>query len=497
MTWDFCEVNPFAEAAGDIGVTIRGITEVLDSAPAIGVIRQAEVIQRDAVRDVSPMKGSLVVVTDPPYYDNIGYADLSDFFYVWLRRSIGTQVWPDLFATMLTPKDGELIASPYRHGGDKEKARAFFEAGLRQAFGNMKANAVHEVPLTIFYAFKQSESDEGDDDGESEGASPSVASTGWETMLEGLLQAGCSVLGTWPMRTERRGRMLSIGTNALASSIALVCRPKDEAATFSSRRDLLADLKRELPDALRKLQASLIAPVDLAQAAIGPGMAIFSRYSKVLEENGTPMRVRTALTLINQVLDEVLAEHDGAYDVDTRWAIAWFEEHGFDEAAYGDGETLARAKNTSMAGLVEAGIVKSKGGKVRLLRRDELDPHWMPESDTRLTVWEVTHHLLSAHETGGDASAGRLVMRVGEHADAARDLAYRLYTVCERNKWSQAGQDYNALVVGWSDIIRATSIDASGVLPLVDMAPSGPSLKKAKRLSVAEAAPAASGARRR
>jgi putative DNA methylase len=291
--------------------------------------------------------------------------------------------------------------------------------------------------------------------------------------------------------------MVANGTNALASSIVLVCRKRDRAAPVSSRREFLATLKRELPNALRRLLTANIAPVDLAQAAIGPGMAIFSAFSKVLEDDGSPMRVRTALSLINQSLEEILAEHEGAYDAETRWAITWFEQHGFEEAKYGDAETLARAKNTAVAGLVEAGIVRSKGGKVRLLRRDELDPGWTPEADERLTVWETTHYLLSAHEKEGDAGAGVLAVRLGEHAEAARDLAYRLYTVCERNQWSQAGQGYNSLVVAWSDILRAAAGDVSGVLPIAGAAPLGPPMATAKRPAHGQKARKVSGGRSR
>lgn len=414
---------------------------------------------------------AMCFATDPPYYDNIGYADLSDFFYVWLRRSVASHVWPTLFRTVLTPKDAELIATPHRHGGSKEKARRFFETGLGQAFKSMRAIHDDRFPLSVFYAFKQAETGSNASGPLDETPRSQTFSTGWESMLEGLLASGCTINGTWPMRSELENRMRGQHSNALASSIVLVCRKRAEDARTCSRHDFLLALRRELPRSLRALQAANIAPVDLAQAAIGPGMAIFSRYSKVLEEDGSSMAVRSALGIINQILDEVLAEHDAVYDADTRWAVAWFETHGFEEAAYGDAETLARAKNTSMSGLADAGIVRAKAGRVRLLRRDELDSRWVPEQDARITIWEVVHHLVSGHEAEGTAGAARLLRRVGALAEAARDLAYRLYTVCERRQWSKDGQGYNGLVMSWIDIARAAASESNEVLPLV----SGPS----------------------
>jgi putative DNA methylase len=392
-----------------------------------------------------------LISTDPPYYDNIGYADLSDFFYIWLRRSLG-KVCPDLFGTMLTPKAQELIATPYRFGGDGEKAKAFFEQGLGNAFARMRETLHPDYPLTVYYAFKQSETDE-DNEGETNGSSV-IASTGWETMLEGLIRAGFAVTGTWPMRSELTTRNVGRGTNALASSIVLVCRPRSEDARPATRREFLTALKRELPDALKMLQHGNIAPVDLAQAAIGPGMAVFSRYAKVLEANGTPMRVRTALALINQALDEVLAEQEGEFDTDTRWAVAWFEQHGFDEGPFGVAETLSKAKNTAVAGMVEAGILAAKAGKVRLLRRDELPSDWDPSKDGRLTAWEVTQHLIHTLEHEGESGAARLLVKLDGLGELARDLAYRLYTTCERKKWAQDALAFNSLVVSWPEIVK-------------------------------------------
>ncbi|MGH7496851.1 MAG: DUF1156 domain-containing protein, partial [bacterium] len=342
MVWDFCEANLF-ENIGSFDGALGWIDRVLILLPTDcrGIAWQSEIIATsiDVVHNL--------ISTDPPYYDNIGYADLSDFFYVWLRRSLGA-IYPNLFSTVLVPKSQELIATPYRFEGSKRKAQHFFEEGLKQAFVRMREVQHHNYPLTVYYAFKQAESD--DDADESENNESAVASTGWETMLEGLLKAGFSVTGTWPMRSELSNRPVASGTNALASSIVLVCRSRSENAPAATRRELLAALKRELPLALKQLQQGAIAPVDLAQATIGPGMAVFSRYSQVLEADGSPMRVRTALTLINQALDEFLAEQEGEFDSDTRWALAWFEQHGHQEGPFGEAETLSRAKNTSING---------------------------------------------------------------------------------------------------------------------------------------------------
>jgi putative DNA methylase len=395
---------------------------------------------------------SPVISTDPPYYDNIGYADLSDFFYVWLRRSL-RDVFPDLFSTLLVPKTQELVATPYRFGGDKKKAERFFEQGLGKAFAHMKRTHSPDYPLTVYYAFKQAESDEADDD--RKGASHTVASTGWETMLEGLLGAGFLIDGTWPMRSELSNRILASGTNALASSIVLVCRPRPDNAPLATRKEFVARLKRDLPDALKKLQHGSIAPVDLAQATIGPGMAVFSSYAKVLEPDGSAMTVRTALGLINQALDEVLHEQESEYDQDTRWAVAWFEEMGTSPGEYGRAETLSKAKDTSIAGLARAGVLEAKGGKVRLLSREELPEDWDPTQDTRLTVWEVTQHLIRALDTRGEEGAAALLRQVGlSYGEIARDLAYRLYVICERKKWAQEALAFNSLVVSWPEIVR-------------------------------------------
>jgi putative DNA methylase len=342
----------------------------------------------------------------------------------------------------------------------------YFEEGMGYAFAKMQKSANNEVPATIYYAFKQSEDDLDDstDDGNEEASRSrwNRASTGWETMLQGLIESSMQITGTWPMRTERGSRTRNIASNALASSIVLVCRPRQPNAQTAARREFIATLKRELPSALRDLQHGNIAPVDLAQASIGPGMAVFSRYARVVEADGKPMSVRTALQLINQALDEVLTEQEGEFDSDTRWAIAWFDQHGMDEGPFGTAETLSKAKNTSVAGLSQAGILSARGGKVRLLRRDELPEDWDPATDTRRTVWEVTQHLIRALEKHGEEGAASLLRRVGAQGEVARDLAYRLYSTCERKKWASEALAYNSLVIAWSQIARlALSADAS------------------------------------
>jgi putative DNA methylase len=385
-----------------------------------------------------------VVSTDPPYYDNIGYADLSDFFYVWLRSSL-KPIFPELFGTLAVPKAEELVATPYRHGG-KEKAEAFFLAGMKAAIHQLSEQVHPCFPVTIYYAFKQSETENAETN--------AVANTGWDTFLEAVIQANFAVTGTWPIRTERGARTIGIGTNALASSIVLVCRQRPVDAPIATRREFVNALKNELPAALAHLQRSNIAPVDLAQAAIGPGMAVFTRYSQVLDAAGRPLTVREALALINQVLDETLAEQEGDFDGDTRWALAWFEQMGFAEGEYGVAETLSKAKNTSVGGMVEAGFLHSARGKVRLLRPAELPLAWDPAADSRLTAWEAVHHLVRTLEEGGEMAAAQTVARLGSHADAARELAYRLYNLCERKKRAAEALAYNALVQSWPEIAR-------------------------------------------
>jgi putative DNA methylase len=451
MIWDFAEANPLSGSSGNFLQGVEQSSSVVEKLPASS---DGIAIQMDA-SNITQMGLSLPLIsTDPPYYNNIDYADLSDFFYVWLRRSVG-HIYPDIFSTLLSPKAQELIATPYRFNGSKQQAEDFFEAGLREAFSKLSKILNTGYPLSIFYAFKQSENDEDDDGTPSDEVNSAVkrASTGWETMLEGLVDGGFTITGTWPMRTELVGN-LKRHMSVLASSIVLVCRPRPEDARAATRREFINTLKAEMPGALRRLQQGNIAPVDLAQAAIGPGMAVFSRYSKVVESDGSPMRVRTALQIINQELDAVLAEQEGEFDGDTRWAIAWFDQYGVNEGPYGVAETLSKAKNTSVEGMVEAGIVVARSGKVRLLSRDELPADWDPGRDRRVTVWEVAQHLVHALDKRGEGGAAALLAQLGGEGEIARDLAYRLYTTCERKGWAQEALAYNSLVVAWPEIRR-------------------------------------------
>ncbi len=435
MAWDFPEVNPFGGAAGDFGATTTAVGKTISSALEL----PSHVFQEDA--QTQSLSMSKVVSTDPPYYDNIGYADLSDFFYVWLRRSLRT-VFPDLFATLAVPKAEELVATPYRHGG-KERAEAFFLNGMTQAMHRISVQAHPAFPVTIYYAFKQAETD-GDD---------GTTNTGWDTFLAAVIDAGFAITGTWPMRTER-DQGVKTGKNVLASSIVLVCRQREVSAPTATRREFVASLKAELPLSLAHLQRGNIAPVDLAQAAIGPGMAVYTRYAKVLDAEGKPLSVREALALINQTLDEALAEQEGDFDADSRWALTWFEQQGFDEGEYGVAELLSKSKNTSVAGMVEAGILESKRGKVRLLAPKDLPADWDPSTDPRLTSWEIVHQLIRVLESGGEGAAAVLLSKLGAKAEVARELCYRLYTLCERKKRATEALAYNGLVQSWPEIAR-------------------------------------------
>jgi putative DNA methylase len=439
MSWDYAEANVFAESSGDFYEQVNRIALALETGPLAA--KPGDVRQSDAA-STAPITG--VYCTDPPYYDNIGYADLSDYFYVWLRRCL-KPLYPDLFATMLVPKSQELVATPYRFDGSTERARAFFEEGFGQAFDRMRKGQLGDYPLTVFYAFKQAESNDDSEEVES-------ASTGWETMLEGLMKAGFQVTGTWPLRSERLVRSVAIGTNALASSIVLVCRPRPLGASVATEMGLQQALRAELPAALRTMQQESVAPVDLAQAAIGPGMAVYSRYSKVLGPDGNEIPVRRALEMINRVLDEVLSEQESEFDTDTRFALAWFQQYGMNSGTFGVADVLSRAMNIGVTGMESAGILEAKAGTVRLLKWEELPEDWDPEKDRRLTVWEMTHHMIRLMYKESDEAAARVLAKLGDEGEKARDLAYRLYQICERSKWSQEAQPYNALVVAWPNL---------------------------------------------
>ncbi len=433
MVWDYAEINPMAGAAGDMAISLAGICRAF---PSLGSIQHGFAKHADA--QTQNISASKVISTDPPYYDNIGYADLSDFFYVWLRKSL-KPIFPGLYATVAVPKAEELVATPYRHGG-KTEAESFFLDGMTHAMHNLAQQAHPAFPVTIYYAFKQSDTQ---DDGDTH-------STGWVTFLEAVLRAGFALTGTWPMRTERDARSIGIGTNALASSIVLVCRQRAADAPTISRREFIRELNAVLPDALLDMTRggvnSPVAPVDLSQAIIGPGMAIFSQYSAVLEADGTSMSVRTALQLINRFF----AEDD--FDHDTQFCLAWFEQQGWATAKFGDAEVLARAKGTTPKALADAGVVESGGGSLRLLRWAELDKNWTPASDDQTPIWESLHQLIRALNQDGESAAGQLLARMPACAEQIRSLAYRLYTLCERKSWAEDARAYNELVTAWGAI---------------------------------------------
>ena len=436
MVWDFLEVFPFSNTVGNFSTHVDWVASCIQGLiPGHpGIVQQADARTIDA--------SHAIVSTDPPYYDNVGYADLSDFFYVWLRRSL-LNVFPELMGTLLTPKSDELVADPIRRPG-KGAAQKFFEDGFRQVFARILAGARRDFPLTVFYAFKQAESD----------TNGLHSSTGWETLLEGMLQAGWAVTATWPVRTERGGRTRAIGANALASSIVLACRPRPETASVVDRRRLITSLREELPAALRVLQQGGIAPVDLPQAAIGPGMAVYSRHVRVNEPDGSPMTVRAALALINQVLDEVLSQQEGDFGSDTRWCIEWFKTYGFDQGPFGVAETLSKAKNTSIAGLERAGVLTSRAGKVQLLSVRDLPADYDPRRDERVSEWEILLHLAKQlSEQGGEAAARLMAAaRAVVDVDAVRELAYLLFSIAEKRAWADIALLFNGLGTSWSDL---------------------------------------------
>lgn len=438
MAWDYIEANPFYKASGGIYNSINIGMKALLQFPCVG---QGESSQFDAQSDCGLR--NIMISTDPPYYDNIGYADLSDFFYVWLRRGLRA-TYPKLFRTMLVPKTEELVATPYRFEGSKEKAKIFFEDGMLHTCQQLYQYARDDVPVTIYYAYKQSESDSKNDKSK-------TASTGWETMLSAIIQAGFAITGTWPVRTEMAGRTLArAGTNALASSIVLVCRKRSEDAGICTRRSFINELKRELRPALQKLQASNIAPVDLAQSAIGPGMAVFSKYAQVLEADGEPMTVRSALQIINQELDIYFNEQDGELDRDSRFCVELYTQYAFNDLKFGEADVLARAKNTSVSALAVKDVLYAEKGLVHLYSRDEL-PEKVDENEG--IIWLLTQQLTRAMEMGGVHACAELVAPImGANAEYAKSLAYRLYTIAERKGWVQEAHAYNALVVAWPDI---------------------------------------------
>lgn len=442
MTWDFVEPNQFADGTGSWSGAVNWTAEALDGIPTVGpsgLVRNADAATRSYE--------GVVISTDPPYYDNIGYSDLSDFFYVWLRRSLRA-IHPQLLSTMLVPKAEELVANPYRHNG-KQGARDFFEDGFRSVFAQARASATDEYPITVWYAFKQSESDA---DGE--------ASTGWETLLDGMIRSGWEITSTWPNRSELSNRMIASGTNALASSIVLSLRPRPADSPTTDRRGFIAALEAELPDALRKLQQGQIAPVDLPQAAIGPGMAVFSRYAAVLEPDGRKMTVRSALARINEILDQVLNEQEGDFDSTSRFAIAWYRQHGYGAGIFGDADSLARARNTSVDVMDRDEILTSRAGKVQLIKPTDLPTDYDVLKDSHTSNWEALHHLVRVLASDGIPFAGAFLRAAlarpdnAVDADLVKELAHLLFRIAEGNGWTKDALSFNTLVTTWPEILE-------------------------------------------
>ena len=448
MVWDFPEANIWEKKA------VSWLNAVEMTADALEVLltnlSKPQSAQQFNAAKYNFKEPNFIISTDPPYYDNIGYSDLSDFFYVWLRHGLQNQ-FPELLSTVLVPKMEELVASDFRYGS-KEAAKNHFEEGFKEAFKNFKEGLDPRFPLTVYYAFKQDEAEDGEEDDESNNSGISLT-TGWETLLEGLVSGGFTITATWPIKASQKWRMVARDTNSLTSYIVLACRPRPENAPSITRREYLQILKRELPNAIEVLQKSNLAPVDMAQATIGPGMGIYSRFDKIMEQDGTPMSVRTALSLINKALGEILAEQEGDFDTETRWALAWFEQNEFAAGEFGDANALALAKNTAVNALVQSGVVKSGAGKVQLIPRSELSATWDPTTDNRVVVWEITQHLIKQLQEKGEMGAAKLYKKLGPTADIARELAYHLFTICEKKGWAQEAQAYNSLVLSWNQIV--------------------------------------------
>lgn len=445
MVWDYAEANPFSNSGGNFATAIDKGRMVIEFAPTNG---NGLAAQSDAATQTISV--NKVISTDPPYYDNISYADLSDYFYVWLRRSL-KQSFPDLFSTMAVPKAKELVATPYRHGS-KEAAESFFLDGMTLAMERLSQTSHPSFPVTIYYAFKQSDTKED-----------STSNTGWETFLGAVINSGFTIDGTWPIRTEGAGRLIAKGTNALASSVVLVCRKRETQAELISRRQFQRELREQMPEALEAMiggseRASPIAPVDLAQAAIGPGMAIFSKYEAILNQDGSKMNVHDALILINRAITDYLNPESGNFDNDTLFCDNWFSQYGWGQGQFGEADTLARAKGTSVQGVHSAGVIESGGGKVRLLKWSEYPTNWDPKNDSRIPVWEACHQMIRVLNQQGEAAAGAMLAGMPERGEQIRQLAYHLYTQCERKKWAEEARSYNELIGSWHAIIAASHV---------------------------------------
>jgi putative DNA methylase len=440
MIWDYAEANPFSKSTGSYSSALRYISKVIER--CICDV-EGKITQLDAA--TSSLASDVIICTDPPYYDNIGYADLSDFFYIWLRRML-IEIYPDLFSTLLVPKNQEIVASQYRFNGDKDKARNHFINSLNKAFIQIKNSMNDNYPFTLFYAFKQTENEKNSDLGKQ------TFSTGWETMLTSLIDSGFYITGTWPIRTERPSGMKHT-VNALASSIVLVCRRRLENAPIATRREFVNALKNDLPFSLKNLQESGIAPVDMAQSAIGPGMAVFSKFSKVLEADGTSMSIRTALQIINQQLDSYLVEQESDMDKETRFCVSWYEQYGWQDGPFGDANTLATAKGTAVNALEKINLITAKSGKVRLLSRNELDEDWDPTTKKRIIVWECVQYLIKTLNLEGESGSAEIIRKIGGLAESVKELSYRLYSLCEKQGRAEEAMAYNSLISSWKSIV--------------------------------------------
>jgi putative DNA methylase len=439
MTWDFVEVNPFGGAVGDF----RQLTDLSIRALAYVPVGGHGTVEQHDARTALDGRREVLVATDPPYFDQIGYADLSDYFYVWQRRALRT-VFPDVFATVAAPKEGELIALSTRHGDSRTRAKSYFVEGFTEVFHRL-ADAQHpDVPMLVVYAFK-----ERGKSGNSDEISP-----GWEAILDALVRSGAEIIGTWPINATGSTRLIGIGTNALATYVVLVCRPREQSASRITKAELTRLLKTRLAGSVGDLQKANIAPVDLAQAVIGPGMKVYSRHSSVVETDGRPVSVGDALALIIRTLGEILDEQEGDLDSDSRWAVTWYEDHGFETAPFGKADQLARAKGISVESLVQAGIVKSGGGKAALIERTELQDQWDPARDRHATTWEAVQYLVRALDDGGERASAELYARLGALAEPARELAYRLFQIAEKKGRTEEAIAYNGLVTSWSEIAR-------------------------------------------
>jgi putative DNA methylase len=434
LNWDFAETYFASASVGDWLETVNSMIRAFEYA-AHGV---GKVLKADA--RVARADRPALVATDPPYFDAIDYADLSDFFYIWHRRAL-RGIHPDLYSTVATPKSGELIASARRHHNDKDAAREYFVEGFTQTFGNLSRSLHPDLPLVVVYASKEQRA--GDEE------------TRWSAILTAILAAGLEVTSTWPIHGTGSSRMIGIGANAVASYIVMTCRPRPSGAGATSLNEFARTLRRELGPAVRDLQSSSILPIDLAQAAMGPGMQIFSRYREILDQNGRRVPVEQALRLINQALSEILDEQEGELDPESRFAVRWWEQHHWEPGPFGDADKAARPLGIAVEDVVAAQIAAADVGTVRLAGRGSLNRDWQPAADSRPTAWEAVHHLADRLiDGGGELDAARLMADLGDFRDSAMALVYRLHDIAARRGWTDDQERYNALIHSWADLVK-------------------------------------------